>query len=763
MKSKRGKTKIPKNVSVSDELVVLELRNFIFLANSLSLKKTLMTEDFNLRENGLIKDEIVGNFEKVQNAVMNKEKTMALVREMKLDNLIKVCYNTRDENKNRMNELLKKAQAKRKAMEEEENFFRYNLGKKGKNLGGHFDNLIEPDNLLYNLKSYFPVEKKYLTMMENRIIKRNESNMNRYASLKRQMKKTGEKGGAMKPEEIVCQVCNSGDYQDKNLIVFCSLCNVSTHQNCYGMQKVPKEDWLCDLCIKFGANGKYLRCWMCNCRGGVLKESDIPIQSEFLKRNGNYTEFMNSKEPELGSFIEDMKKVEYPVKQLYDFYKESYKFSDEELKNEPVPQNMWVHSSCVLWNKYISVKDNKLKGFQDVPIYQFLKNCAVCNSSVGCTIKCCRDDCNVYYHVECGRRVKLFMEMIGSSNNHRFLMYCASHTPLMLKLLIEDYERRTKDDVIKFYKYIKRYLKMQKINFEAIESKKKLAEGEAESKEKGNKLELSELIRFLDPLQKQLIRDIKTELYEKPDYSTTIDLKMVNGAMVVNKVNLAKKQVFKNRIPQTCGIWKKIGKKQVKTAKNIFNRYQKINNILKQMSQNPDTYYETIHKEVLHPQEDIFEPNNENFDDQIYCICKKEWKGELMIECDRCREWFHPKCINAEITNEIEINNNHVLCFNCKEEYEKDYCENIMLLEIEDEPSKRSHFVLRKNSQQNDSQMLLSNDRHKIDEHTNVYQNGAEAHMPSSLNHQQLRRDSSSSDDRSINSQSYNMETEMNN
>jgi hypothetical protein len=29
----------------------------------------------------------------------------------------------------------------------------------------------------------------------------------------------------------------------------------------------------------------------------------------------------------------------------------------------------------------------------------------------------------------------------------------------------------------------------------------------------------------------------------------------------------------------------------------------------------------------------------------LYCHCQKPWLGEFMIECDNCKEWFHPGCV----------------------------------------------------------------------------------------------------------------------
>ena len=692
-RAKKLKLKIKNGVSYADEVNMLQTRNFLFKSlasmmegfvleeGRMEIEQTQEKQRTTFEEN----EEQINNFESksVNTKKEGKETILRSIRKLEMNHLLNLAYSSREKNNNRLQALLQKADTRKIFLSEEEAFFKFNQSKPENVKPGNFDNLIPPTDLLYNLKSFFPVEKKYLQLMEARAVSRNKSNVTLFASLK--MKKNGDK--TMKPEEIVCQVCNSGDYQEKNLIVFCSLCNVSTHQLCYGMQKVPKEDWLCDLCVQFGPKGKYLRCWLCNCRGGVLKNSEVTANTPYLMRNGVYSEAVSIGDHE-PPFIQDKSKVVYPVKQLYDFYKESYKFSEDELKNEPLPENMWVHSSCALWNGYINVKDQRLKGFSDIPLFTFLKICAVCNSSIGCCIKCSRDDCNVYFHVECGRRVRLFMEMIGV-NTPKFLMYCASHTPLMLKIMIEEYERKSREEVIKFYRYIKRFLKSNKIILDNVDSKVRMTGG----KDKGERLELSDLARFIDYDKQSFLMEIKHELYRKPDYQTTISIKRMNGEYVVDNIEPASKRLFKNRMPQSSNIWKKLAARHNRTAKTMFGRFQSITKELKLMGQNQGNYINKKTVSGLGREEEHFEPNNENFDDQIYCICKKEWKGELMIECDRCTGWFHPKCINSSIMNEIEINNNHVLCFKCKKEYEKDYCENI---EIVSNEGGETNFLLRK-------------------------------------------------------------------
>ena len=35
------------------------------------------------------------------------------------------------------------------------------------------------------------------------------------------------------PDDVLCKICNDGDYQEDNLIVYCSQCQITVHQNCY--------------------------------------------------------------------------------------------------------------------------------------------------------------------------------------------------------------------------------------------------------------------------------------------------------------------------------------------------------------------------------------------------------------------------------------------------------------------------------------------------------------------------------------------------
>ena len=54
-------------------------------------------------------------------------------------------------------------------------------------------------------------------------------------------------------------------------------------------------------------------------------------------------------------------------------------------------------------------------------------------------------------------------------------------------------------------------------------------------------------------------------------------------------------------------------------------------------------------------------------DNSLYCICKKSNDQCLYIECDTCKEWFHPKCIFSDnhialLLSENQWQNVHLLC-----------------------------------------------------------------------------------------------------
>ena len=52
--------------------------------------------------------------------------------------------------------------------------------------------------------------------------------------------------------DAVCCICNDGEVTPDNQIIFCESCDVPVHQHCYGVEKIPSEDYYCLACQYFG-------------------------------------------------------------------------------------------------------------------------------------------------------------------------------------------------------------------------------------------------------------------------------------------------------------------------------------------------------------------------------------------------------------------------------------------------------------------------------------------------------------------------------
>ena len=85
-------------------------------------------------------------------------------------------------------------------------------------------------------------------------------------------------------DDVVCYVCGDGEYEDDNLILYCSKCNMTVHQRCYGVTVIPEEDWICHLCRSFSQDVcKNMECILCPQLGGAMKPCTLRKSSHSYK------------------------------------------------------------------------------------------------------------------------------------------------------------------------------------------------------------------------------------------------------------------------------------------------------------------------------------------------------------------------------------------------------------------------------------------------------------------------------------------------
>ncbi|KDO26531.1 hypothetical protein SPRG_07933 [Saprolegnia parasitica CBS 223.65] len=165
-----------------------------------------------------------------------------------------------------------------------------------------------------------------------------------------------------------CSICNGGDSQKDDLIVFCDRCGIPVHQSCYGIASVPSGDWFCHRCVELKDTtipSNTMVCYLCQRYGGAMK----------------------------------------PLRTL-----------------SPRGTQAWAHVLCVWWDPDVLIEDmGRMEPLSVVhePLAERRQSpCVLCGRSEGWHIKCHWTHCNAYFHAICAR--------IGEANRiqkHRTPVY----------------------------------------------------------------------------------------------------------------------------------------------------------------------------------------------------------------------------------------------------------------------------------------------------------------------------------------------------
>ncbi|KAK6506542.1 nuA3 HAT complex component nto1 [Arthrobotrys conoides] len=152
-------------------------------------------------------------------------------------------------------------------------------------------------------------------------------------------------------EDSRCQICDDGECENSNAIVFCDGCNIAVHQDCYGVPFIPEGQWLCRRCSLL-APRREVNCIFCPNTDGAFKMTD---------------------------------------------------------------SSLWSHLLCAIWIPEVTISNmvymEPVEGVELVPKSRWKLHCYICKQRMGACIQCSNKSCYLAFHVTCARKAKLFLSM----------------------------------------------------------------------------------------------------------------------------------------------------------------------------------------------------------------------------------------------------------------------------------------------------------------------------------------------------------------
>ncbi|KAF2141640.1 uncharacterized protein K452DRAFT_318612 [Aplosporella prunicola CBS 121167] len=185
----------------------------------------------------------------------------------------------------------------------------------------------------------------------------------------------GESSGHGEEQDTKCAVCDDGDCENTNAIVFCDGCDLAVHQECYGVPFIPEGQWLCRKCQLIGRGTP--TCIFCPNVDGAFKQT--------------------------------------------------------------TDSQKWSHLLCAIWIPEVTLGNTTfmepVMDMEKVPKQRWKLTCYICEQKMGACIQCGNKSCYSAFHVTCARRAKLFLRMKSAHGGPASMdasvlkAFCHKHVP----------------------------------------------------------------------------------------------------------------------------------------------------------------------------------------------------------------------------------------------------------------------------------------------------------------------------------------------